>query len=186
MPQNAFFPRTRDLLVSQKTTQTHFFPTLHPLSTVIFATATVLAFLRERLRSAFTLANQLRWIAEYCPELISDVLHSRSGRGRYPIYEAKLLVRYCGVLAISCISFWCSTIDVWPCLISVLGGKLWICQRAVQRLLVARIGFWRHRPSACSPEQRVNLIISVTVGHRGVPFITMPLHRAVFLHMAKK
>ena len=43
MPQNAFFLRTRDLLVSQKTTQIHIFPTLHPLSTVIFATATVLA-----------------------------------------------------------------------------------------------------------------------------------------------
>ena len=44
MPQNAFFPRTRDLLVSQKTTQRHFFSTLHPLSMVIFATATVVAF----------------------------------------------------------------------------------------------------------------------------------------------
>ena len=44
MPQNAFFLWTRDLLVSQKTMQRHFFSTLHPLSTVIFATATVLAF----------------------------------------------------------------------------------------------------------------------------------------------
>ena len=44
MPQNAYFLRTRDLLVSPKTTQRHFFSTLHPLSTVIFATATVLAF----------------------------------------------------------------------------------------------------------------------------------------------
>ena len=43
-----FFPRTRDLLVSQKTTQRHFFPTLHPLSPVIFATATVLAFVLLR------------------------------------------------------------------------------------------------------------------------------------------
>ena len=100
MPQNAFFLRTRDLLVSQKTTQRHFIFTLHPLSTVIFATATVLAFVlllnssfnfhcftqreatptqksarkcaatsrdffAERLQSAFTLANQLRWIAQY-------------------------------------------------------------------------------------------------------------------------
>ena len=100
MPQNAFFLRIRDLLVSQKMTQRHFFPTLNPLSTVIFATATVLAFvllhdsrfnfhcytqrgatptqksarkctatsrnfLRERLQSAFTLANQLRRIAQY-------------------------------------------------------------------------------------------------------------------------
>ena len=67
--------------------QRHFFSTLHPLSTVIFATATVLAFvllhnssfnfhcytqheamptqtsrdyLRKRLQSAFTLANELR------------------------------------------------------------------------------------------------------------------------------
>ena len=101
MPQNVFFVRTRDLLVSQKTTQRHFFPTLHPLSTVIFATATTVSafvplrdsrfnfhcytqreatptqksarkcaatsrdFLRERLQSAFTLANQLRRIAQY-------------------------------------------------------------------------------------------------------------------------
>ena len=100
MPQNAFFLCTHDLLVSQKMTQRHFFSTLHPLSTVIFATATVLAFvllrnsrfnfhcytqceamptqksaqkytvtsrnfLHERLQSAFTLANQLRWIAQY-------------------------------------------------------------------------------------------------------------------------
>ena len=100
MPQNAFFLRTRDLLVSQKMTQRHFIFTLHPLSMVIFATATVLAFVllhnssfnfhyytqreatptqklarkcaatsrdffAERLQSAFTLANQLRWIAQY-------------------------------------------------------------------------------------------------------------------------
>ena len=99
MPQNAFFLQTRDLLVSKKTTRRHFFSTIHPFSTVIFATATVLAFvllrdsrfnfhcytqpeatptqksarkcaatsrdlLRERLQSAFTLANQLRWIAQ--------------------------------------------------------------------------------------------------------------------------
>ena len=48
MPQNAFLLRTRDLLVSQKTTQRHFFPSLSPLSTIIFATATVLAFVRLR------------------------------------------------------------------------------------------------------------------------------------------
>ena len=98
MPQNAFFIRTRGLLISPKTTQRQFLFTLHLLSTVIFATATVLAFVllrnsnfnfdcytqreatptqksarkcaatsrdffRERLQSAFTLANQLRWIA---------------------------------------------------------------------------------------------------------------------------
>ena len=44
MHQNTFFLRTRDLQVSQKTTQRHFFPTLHPLSLVIFATASVVAF----------------------------------------------------------------------------------------------------------------------------------------------
>ena len=49
MPPNAFFfSRTRDLLVSQKTTQRHFFSTLHPLFTVIFATATILAFVLLR------------------------------------------------------------------------------------------------------------------------------------------
>ena len=45
MPQTNFFsPRTHDLLVSQKMMQRHFFPTLHPLFPVIFATATVVAF----------------------------------------------------------------------------------------------------------------------------------------------
>ena len=44
MPQNAFFLQNCDLLVSQKTTQRHFFSTLHPLPPVIFATATVVAF----------------------------------------------------------------------------------------------------------------------------------------------
>ena len=38
MPQNAFFLRTRDLLVSQKNDADIFLSTLHPLSTVIFAT----------------------------------------------------------------------------------------------------------------------------------------------------
>ena len=48
MSQNAFFIRTRDLLVSQKTMQRHFSSTLHPLSPVIFATATVMAFVLLR------------------------------------------------------------------------------------------------------------------------------------------
>ena len=44
MPQNAFFPRTHDLLVSQKNNAKTLFSTLHPLSPVIFATTTVVAF----------------------------------------------------------------------------------------------------------------------------------------------
>ena len=48
MPQNAFFLRTCDLLISPKTMQRHFLFTLHPLSTLIFATATVLAFVLLR------------------------------------------------------------------------------------------------------------------------------------------
>ena len=44
MPQNAFFLRTRDLLVSPKMTRRHFLSTLHPLFPVIFAIATVVAF----------------------------------------------------------------------------------------------------------------------------------------------
>ena len=98
LPQNTFFPRTCDHLVSEKTMHT-LFPTLYPLSTEIFATATVLTFvqlrdsgfnfhcytqrearptqksawksaatsrdfLRKRLQSTFTLANQLRWITQ--------------------------------------------------------------------------------------------------------------------------
>ena len=61
MPQNAFFLRTCDLLVSQKTTQRHLFPTLHPLSMVIFATATVLAIVLLRdSRFNFHCYTQLR------------------------------------------------------------------------------------------------------------------------------
>ena len=50
MPQDTFFPqRNRDHLVSQKNDwKTLFFPTLHHLSTVIFATATVMAFVLLR------------------------------------------------------------------------------------------------------------------------------------------
>ena len=47
-PKCLFCPRTQDLLVSQKSTQRHFFPNLHPLSPVIFATATVVAFVLLR------------------------------------------------------------------------------------------------------------------------------------------
>ena len=43
-----FILRTRDLLISPKMTQRNFLFTLHPLSTVIFATATVLAFVLLR------------------------------------------------------------------------------------------------------------------------------------------
>ena len=44
MPQNAFFPQTRDLLVSQKLCKDTFFHLSSP-SPVIFANATVVAFL---------------------------------------------------------------------------------------------------------------------------------------------
>ena len=44
MPQNAFFSWNCNLLVSKKMMQRHFFPTLHPLSLVLLATAIVVAF----------------------------------------------------------------------------------------------------------------------------------------------
>ena len=119
MPQNAFFLRTRDLSSDQpqndaKTPFVHV--TLHPLSTVIFATATILAFallrnsnfnfhcytqreatptqksarkcaatsrdfFRERLQSAFTLVNQLRWIAQQdAPKRIFSANSRSSGQ----------------------------------------------------------------------------------------------------------
>ena len=44
-----FIPQNRDLLVGQKNdAKTLFFPTLHPLSLVISATAAVVAFVRLR------------------------------------------------------------------------------------------------------------------------------------------
>ena len=99
-PKRFFSTNSRSSVQPKIDAKTIFFFTLHPLSTVIFATATVLAFvllrdsrfsfhfytqreatptqksarkcaatsrdfLRERLQSAFTLANQLRWIAQY-------------------------------------------------------------------------------------------------------------------------
>ena len=136
MPQNAFFLRTRDLLISPKTTQRPFLFTLHPLSTVIFATATVLPFVllrnsnfnfhcytqreatrkstqksarkcaatsrdffREKLQSAFTLANQLRWIARIVDrgiwkerELLNSTIdNSSASRGFPPLYSALII-----------------------------------------------------------------------------------------------
>ena len=46
--KHAYFPRTHNLLVSQNTTQWHFFSTIHPLSPVIFANAIVVAFVLLR------------------------------------------------------------------------------------------------------------------------------------------
>ena len=115
----------------KKKTQRHFFSTLHPLSTVIFATATVLTFvllrnsrfnfhcytqrettptqksarkcaatscdlLRERLQSAFTLANRLRWIAQYVRP--SDLQHCRCLIWRN---SARCVPRYCKSLILS-------------------------------------------------------------------------------------
>ena len=51
MPQDAFFPQNCDLLPGQpkkNDAEDTFFPTLHPLSPVIFATATVVAFVLFR------------------------------------------------------------------------------------------------------------------------------------------
>ena len=58
MPKNAFLQRTRDLLISPKTTQRHFLFTLHPLSTVIFATATVSVFVL--LRNSNSISTVIR------------------------------------------------------------------------------------------------------------------------------
>ena len=83
MPQNAFFLRTRDLLVSRKTTQRQFFSTLHPLSMVIFATATVLAFVLLR-DSRFNFqrytqreATPTQKLARKCAATFRDFLHER-------------------------------------------------------------------------------------------------------------
>ena len=83
MPQNAVFLRTRDLLVSPKTTQRHFSFTLHPLSTVIFATATVLAFVLLR-NSSFNFhcytqreATPTQKSARKCAATSRDFLHER-------------------------------------------------------------------------------------------------------------
>ena len=127
MPQNAFFLQTRDLLVSQKMMQRHFFSTLHPLSMVIFATATVLAFvllrdsrfnfhcytqreatptqksaqkcaatsrdfLRKRLQSAFTLANQLCWIAQLQED--SNAWQKRKRKNSYLCFSLRKLISY--------------------------------------------------------------------------------------------
>ena len=64
MPQNNFFLRIRDLLVSRKTTQRHFFS--HPPSPFhgIFANATVLAFVLlcdSTLLSCCLTSTEARW-----------------------------------------------------------------------------------------------------------------------------
>ena len=83
MPQNAFFLQTRDLLVSQKMMQGHFFFTLHSLSMVIFATATVLAFvLLHDSRFNFHCYTQCeatptQKLAQKCAATSRDFLHER-------------------------------------------------------------------------------------------------------------
>ena len=139
MPQNAFFLRTRNLLISPKTMQRHFLFTLHPLSTVIFATATVLAFVllrnsnfnfhcytqrkatptqksawkcaatshnffRERLQSAFTLANQLRWIAQYIT-ILAETYNKRHHLNKFNCKESKT---YININNSICSSIFCS------------------------------------------------------------------------------
>ena len=47
-PKRVFFNALAIFWSAKKMTQRHFFPTLHPLSTVIFTTATVLAFVLLR------------------------------------------------------------------------------------------------------------------------------------------
>ena len=85
MPQNAFFPRTHDLLVSlkrkrkkrkkeKKKTQRHFFSTLHPLFPVIFATATVLAFvllLNSRFNFPCYTRRRMQRLLRYRPGSVS-------------------------------------------------------------------------------------------------------------------
>ena len=77
------FLRTRDLLVSQKTMQRHFFSTFHPLSSVIFATAIVLAFVLLR-NSKFNLhcymqheAMPTQKLAWKCTATSRDLLRER-------------------------------------------------------------------------------------------------------------
>ena len=83
MPQNTFFQRTRDLLVSQKNDTKTLFPTLHPLSMVIFATATVLTFVLLRdsrfnfhhyTQREATPAQKSAW---KCAATSHDFLHER-------------------------------------------------------------------------------------------------------------
>ena len=82
-PKTHFFLRTRDLLVSQKTTQRHFFSTLHSISTVIFATVTVLAFVLLR-NSRFNFhcytqreATPTQKSARKCAATSRDILRER-------------------------------------------------------------------------------------------------------------
>ena len=101
MPQNAFFPRSRDLLVSQKTTQRHFFSTLHPLSPVIFATLTELAFVLLR-NSRFNFhcftqrkATPTQKSARKCAATSRDVLRERLQRAFTRANQLHRTARYC-------------------------------------------------------------------------------------------
>ena len=71
---------TRDLLVSQKTTQRHFIFTLHPLSTVLFATATVLAFVLLR-NSSFSF---------HCYSVKQHLLRNQPGSALRPLTTSLL------------------------------------------------------------------------------------------------
>ena len=104
MPQNAFFLRTHDRLVSQKTTQKHFLSTLHPLSTVIFATATVLVFVLLR-DSRFNFdcytqreATPTQKSARKCAATSRDFLSKRLQSAFTLVNQLRRIAQYTGVV----------------------------------------------------------------------------------------
>ena len=105
MPQNAFFLRTHDLLVSQKMTQRHFISTLYPLSMVIFATATVLAFVLLRdsrfnfhcytQREATSTQKSARKCTATSRDFFCERLHTKRFHSRKPAsLNRPILVRW--------------------------------------------------------------------------------------------
>ena len=127
MPQNAFFLRTHNLLVSPKVMQRHFLFTLHPLSTVIFAVATVLAFVLLR-DSRFNFhcytqreATPTQKSARKCAATSRDFFHERC---QPVLYILPLLGDSGGVVnsldvclaslkSLGCFYFWCVLSSQW-------------------------------------------------------------------------
>ena len=137
MPQNTFFLQTRDLLVSQKTMQRHFFfSTSPPRSPVIFAAASVVAFVLLR-NSRFNFHCYTQCLAtptqksawKWCCHL-SRVLAQKITKGNHSCKPASL---FWGKLSIAVVHPVCML-----SLVQVKARSLWS---------------WVRRPPSCSMPQ---------------------------------
>ena len=137
MPRNASFPRTCDLLVSQKTMQRHFSSTFHPLSPVIFATATVMAFVPLSQFQVQLPLLYTAWSNAY-PEIGPEVTLRPLATSCTKDYKghSRVQTSFTEPPNISCL-FWMRLADLWDRWLNRSSYQLFILP-LLQRLLFPR------------------------------------------------